>query len=137
MKSSGPTHPKTARDQQFSEKGQAMAEEIQQPKASPDTDTKSRPSLEHAIGDAVRTARTAYCAYLPKLSSRDEVSEFIACIAFGMANGIILGAEGTRLLYAAQVAHSTLPSPKRRKKSRKTSQKQPPTPDTTPKLSTT
>jgi hypothetical protein len=90
-----------------------------------------------SLVEAAQPARAVYCAYLPKLSTRDEVSEFIACVAYGMANGIIPGSEGTRLLYAAQVAHSTLPSPKRRKKRNKTSQKQPSTPGTTPDPATT
>jgi hypothetical protein len=90
-----------------------------------------------SLDQAARLAKVAYCAYLPKLSGRDEVSEFISCVAYAMANGIIPGPEGTRLLYPAQVAHSSLPSPKRRKKRSKTSQKQPLTPDTTPAPATT
>ena len=75
--------------------------------------------------DRYEIAKLAYCAALPKLSSRPEITDFIACIAHAMAMGILPGAEGTRLIYAAQVAHSTLPSPKSRTKRRKTSQKQP------------
>jgi hypothetical protein len=89
------------------------------------------------LAEAVKAGKAAFCFHLPKLSSRDEVSEFIACVAYGMANGIIPGQEGTRLLYAAQVAHSTLPSPKRRKKVRKTSQKQQSEPTLTPTEATT
>jgi hypothetical protein len=89
------------------------------------------------LAEAAKAGKAAFCCHLPKISSRDEVSEFIACVAYGMANGIIPGQEGTRLLYAAQVAHSTLPSPKRRKTVRKTSQKQPSEPTPTPTETTT
>lgn len=74
-------------------------------------------------GLAVQMGKMAYCSMVPKLSGADDVRDFIACVALGILIGIFPHAEGTRLLYATQVAYSALPSPKRRKKCRKTSQK--------------
>jgi hypothetical protein len=72
--------------------------------------------------DAAKVGSLGYCSSLPKLTNRDNVRDFIACVAHGMATGVIPGADGTRLLYAAQIASTALPSPMRRKKCRKTSQ---------------
>jgi hypothetical protein len=55
----------------------------------------------------------AYCNALPKLSDRESVRDFIACVVHGMAVGIIPGSDGTRLLYGAQVAQSALPPVRR------------------------
>ena len=79
----------------------------------------------------------AYCAVLPRLSDPDSIREFIACVVHGMAIGAIPSTEGTRLLYGAQVAHSGLPSPKRRKKVRKSAQHTPGNQPTTPTPSMT
>jgi hypothetical protein len=66
--------------------------------------------------------RIAYCAALPKLSGVGNIRDFIACISFAMAVEIIPSNEGTRLLYAAQVAHTALTKrPKKRNKSSHTS----------------
>jgi hypothetical protein len=74
----------------------------------------------------------AYCTAMPRLADSESIREFIACVVHGMGIGAIPSAEGTRLLYGAQVAHSALPSPKRRKKRNKSAQNtpgnQPPTP---------
>lgn len=78
------------------------------------------------------SAKLAYCTFLPKLSSRVEISDFIACVTHAMAVGILPGAEGTRLIYAAQVASTSLPSPKARKQQRKTPQNHIPVPAPTP-----
>jgi hypothetical protein len=86
---------------------------------------------------ATQIGKLAYGIHMPKLSGADNVRDFIACVAHGMLIGIIPSSEGTRLLYAAQVANAALPSPKRRKKCSKTSQKQPINPDPTPDTSTT
>ena len=76
--------------------------------------------------DAVsRAGQAAYCTVLPRLSDSDSIREFIACVVHGMAIGVIPSSEGTRLLYGAQVAHSALPSPKRRQKRNKSAQKPP------------
>jgi hypothetical protein len=86
---------------------------------------------------AEKAAKMAYSTYMPKLSSRIEISDFIACVTHGMAIGILPGAEGTRLLYAAQVASSSLPSAKARKQQRKNPQNHIPVPVPTPAEATT
>ena len=63
-----------------------------------------------------------YRSSMPKLAGADNVRDFIACVVHGLSTGIIAGQEGTRLLYAAQVAHSALPSPMQRKRRDKTAQ---------------
>jgi hypothetical protein len=57
---------------------------------------------------AKQIGRLAYCAALPKLSGASNIRDFIACITHAMALEIVPGNEGTRLLYAAQVAHMAL-----------------------------
>jgi len=75
--------------------------------------------------------RIAYCGSLPHLTNADSIRDFIACVVHGMAIDVIPSAEGTRLLYGAQVAHSAQPSPKSRKKRNKSAQSaQPPQPIT-------
>jgi hypothetical protein len=55
-------------------------------------------------------AEKAYRKALPPLSGHQNICDFIACIAHGMLIGTIDGADGARLLYAAQVAHTTIRS---------------------------
>ena len=59
--------------------------------------------------------KMAYCTAMPRLADSESICEYIACVVHGMGIGAIPTAEGTRLLYGAQVAHSAQPSPKRRK----------------------
>lgn len=87
--------------------------------------------------EATELGRLAYGCYMPKLSGADNIRDFIACVAHGMLIRAIPASEGSRLLYAAQVANAALPSQKRRKKCSKTSQKQPANPSPTPDASTT
>ncbi len=66
--------------------------------------------------------RLAYCNALPKLSGAANIRDFIACVTHAMAIEILPGSEGTRLLYAAQVAQTALTKrPKKRNKSSHTS----------------
>jgi hypothetical protein len=67
------------------------------------------------------TGQLAYSAAMPKLSGAGNIRDFIACVTYAMTLDIIPGKEGTRLLYAAQVAHAALT--KRPKKPNKSSQK--------------
>jgi hypothetical protein len=53
---------------------------------------------------AARAAGEAYRAAMPPLSSRDNCVDFIACVTHGMLIGAIHENNGTKLLYAAQVA---------------------------------
>lgn len=63
-------------------------------------------------GEAVATveAEQAYRKAMPPLSGAGNIRDFIACTAHGMLIGAIGGPDGARLLYAAQVAYSTLRS---------------------------
>ena len=54
-------------------------------------------------------ANLAYCLAMPSLTGPDSISDFIACVTHGMLLGAIPSADATRLLYAAQVAHSAIP----------------------------
>lgn len=62
-------------------------------------------------GQQDRTARRAgqfaYRQNLPPLIGRRNIRDFTACIAHGMLLNIIDTADGTRILYAAQVASNT------------------------------
>jgi len=71
---------------------------------------------------AKHMGKIAYCAAMPKLSGATNIRDFIACVTYAMALDILPGNEGTRLLYAAQVAHMALTKrPKKRNKSSHTS----------------
>jgi hypothetical protein len=47
---------------------------------------------------------------MPQLSGQESIRDFIACVAYGMLIKTIAGPDGARLLYAAQVANSTVRS---------------------------
>jgi hypothetical protein len=51
-------------------------------------------------------ARDVYRKALPPLSGRENIRDFIACVAHAMLLKIIEPEEATRLFYAAQVAQS-------------------------------
>ena len=58
--------------------------------------------------EAVRKGNKGYCKAIPRLSGYENIRDFIACVAHGMLIGAIDGDDGTKLLYAAQVALSTV-----------------------------
>jgi hypothetical protein len=65
--------------------------------------------------DAAKEASRAYRNAMPPLSGYENTCNFIACVAHGILTGSIDGKTGTKLLYAAQVALSTVrlrPKPK-------------------------
>jgi hypothetical protein len=53
-------------------------------------------------------ANKAYRDALPPLCGYQGISDFIACVAYGMAIDAIQDSSGDRLLHAAQVALATL-----------------------------
>lgn len=53
-------------------------------------------------------AGKAFRLNLPALDSVEAVRDFIACVAQGILLGAITGADGSRLVYAAQVANTSL-----------------------------
>ncbi len=66
-------------------------------------------------GNSVVVSRVAghkaFQKSLPSLTGRENIQNFIACVAHGMLIGAILPQDGTRLLYAAQVAMTAANSP--------------------------
>ena len=57
---------------------------------------------------ASRDAAQAYRSAMPPLSGQENIGDFIACVAKRKKIGAIEGSNGTKLLYAAQVALSTI-----------------------------
>jgi len=53
---------------------------------------------------ASHNAAEAYRRAMPTLSGPQSIGDFIACVAHGMLVEAISGSDGTKLLYAAQVA---------------------------------
>jgi hypothetical protein len=53
-------------------------------------------------------AAHAYRSALPPLSGSESIRDFIACVAHGMFTGAIEGNDGSKLLYAAQVAFTAV-----------------------------
>jgi hypothetical protein len=67
--------------------------------------------------DAEEDASDAFKNEMPDLSGYENIRDFIACTAYGMVFGVIDAIEGSKLLYAAQVALSVLhhePKPQKR-----------------------
>lgn len=58
--------------------------------------------------EATEIASSAYLQALPRLSGTDNIRAFIACVAHGLAVGIVEGSRASRLLYAAQIARSAV-----------------------------
>ena len=67
-------------------------------------------ALAHGKGQVFANldAFAAYRAAMPALSGEANIRDFIACAAHGMLIDAIDGPIGARLLYAPQVAHTTL-----------------------------
>jgi hypothetical protein len=57
---------------------------------------------------AANSAGQAYRNAMPPLTGKENIRDFVACVAHGMLIGAIEGKDGTKLLYAAQVALSTI-----------------------------
>jgi hypothetical protein len=78
------------------------------------TATQQGKSRYSASSDAEKAYREA----MPPLSGPSNIRDFVACVTHAMLIKAINGSEGTRLLYAAQVAHNIrLTHPKRQGKS--------------------
>jgi len=59
---------------------------------------------EHAV-TARAEARQAYREAMPPLSSPQNISDFVACVAHAILIEAVSGSDGARLLSAAQTAH--------------------------------
>jgi hypothetical protein len=57
---------------------------------------------------ALLNASEAYCRAMPPLVGYENICDFIACVGYGLLTRVFLGEMATRLLYAAQVALSTI-----------------------------
>jgi len=72
---------------------------------------------------ALKAARMAYGLAIPPLTGPESIGDFIACVTHGILLGVFPGSDATRLLYAAQVAHSAFPKRKNLMKMLKKSDK--------------
>ena len=126
------------------------AEAIKEP--APDRPT--RPALLHpaiarcirANNEAYRKAREAgfselsasqagdkaYRRSMPPLAGREDIRNFIACVAHGMLLLIFDAKEASRLIYAAQVAYSAALEPVNRLPGRPRKEPEPVIPETVP-----
>jgi len=70
-------------------------------------------AAEHAAGHTTSAARDkaveAFCKAMPYLTSHGNIRGYIACVGQGMLLKIIRCEEGSKLLYAAQIAMGALP----------------------------
>jgi hypothetical protein len=57
---------------------------------------------------ALFDAGEAYCQAMPQFMGYENICNFIACVGYGVPTHTLLYSKGTRLLYAAQVALSTI-----------------------------
>jgi hypothetical protein len=69
----------------------------------------------------IQMASKAYRNVMPNLDRLENVADFIACAAHGIATEVIDGKIGSQLLYAAQVATAALRRQKKSSGRRKTS----------------
>ena len=69
-----------------------------------------------APAKALRMAAVAYKLAMPRMESLSAIRAAIACIAQGIALEVFDGRDGSQLLYAAQVAMTTLKAKGARKK---------------------
>jgi hypothetical protein len=53
----------------------------------------------------------AFRCAMPAIDGRHSIADFVACVTQGMLLQVFKDGEGTRLLYAAQVAYSTTSAP--------------------------
>ena len=58
--------------------------------------------------DATKIGANAYRRAMPRLTTYANIRDFIACVTHGMVCHVIPNADGTKLLYASQVALTSL-----------------------------
>jgi hypothetical protein len=69
---------------------------------------KAEKAIKNDHYEAVRKGNHGYCKAMPRLSGYENIRDFIACVAHGMLIGAIDCDYSAKLLYAAQVALSTV-----------------------------
>ena len=77
---------------------------------------RSKPGDEYDKTIASQRASPAYCKALPPLVGRENIRDFIACVAHGILIDAIPEKKANQLLYAAQVALATLQREQRPRK---------------------
>jgi hypothetical protein len=65
-------------------------------------DEEIRHGTHHVVAEF--EAHKVFKYNLPPLTSHRNITDYIACVAYGIAIGAMLQHDGTKLLYAAQVA---------------------------------
>jgi hypothetical protein len=58
--------------------------------------------------DSTKIGASAYRRAMPRLTTYANIRDFIACVTHGMVCQVISNADGTKLLYASQVALTSL-----------------------------
>ncbi len=77
---------------------------------------------------AARDAGEAYCNAMPMLAGSEGVRDFIACVAHGILIGAIHREKSSQLIYAAQVALSSIQREPKPPKTPQNNQTLPPSP---------
>src|ERR1700733_456792 len=67
---------------------------------------REKEALSKGASHTIKMANKAYREALPPLRGAENISDFIACVAHGMALGVFDTKEASKMLYAAQVAAS-------------------------------
>jgi len=57
---------------------------------------------------SVRGANKAFCCAMPALDTPENIRDFVACVAHAMLMGTIEPKDGSKFLYAAQVAYGAV-----------------------------
>lgn len=58
--------------------------------------------------DAKEEGGRAFCEAMPHLATAEGISDFVACVTYGLMTDVFLAIQVTKLLYAAQVATGAL-----------------------------
>jgi len=69
-------------------------------------DAEVRSGTHHVVAEY--EASKVFRYNLPPLTGYQEIADYVTCVTYGMAMAAIVTKEGTRLLYAAQVALAAL-----------------------------
>ena len=64
---------------------------------------------------AKHDATLAYCAAMPALYGHQNISDFVACVGYSMAIGILMEDKARNLLNAARIAYGASPKESRKK----------------------
>ena len=65
----------------------------------------------YSRADASRAGDKSYRRAMPPLAGREDIRDFIACVAHGMLIGVFEAKDASRLIYAAQTAYSSALEP--------------------------